>query len=453
MRNAKRSYGIDMCNGPLVPAILRFALPLALSSILQLAFNAADIIILGRFAGETSLAAVGSTGALINLLINVFTGLAVGTNVLVSNFIGARSKKDVHETVHTAILVAAVGGVGLIGLGFFLSKPLLEIMGTPEDVIDLAVLYMRIYFAGMPGFMLYTFGAAILRATGDTKRPLYYLSFAGVANVVLNLIFVLVFHMGVAGVALATIISQAISGVLVIRCLIVTEGFCQLQLKELKVNWPKLRKMMQIGLPAGIQGSLFSLSNITIQSAVNSFESLVMAGNTAANNIEGFVYTTMNSVAQASISFTSQNIGAHKPERVMKVYGRCMIIVGVVGLVVGNGAYLLGSKLLQLYTDDPAVIQYGMNRMVFVSTTYFLCGLMEVGANTMRGMGYGVLPMVVSLAGACALRILWVKLVFPLSPTQQILYISYPISWGLTALAHSLCVFRAKKIRLQHLDT
>lgn len=451
MKSSTRSYSIDMCNGPLMPAILRFALPLALSGILQLAFNAADMIVLGRFSGETALAAVGSTGALINLLINAFTGLSVGANVLVSNYIGARSEKDVQETVHTAVLVAAVGGLLLIGVGFVMSRPMLELMATPEDVIDLSVLYMRVYFTGMPGFMIYTFGASVLRAIGDTKRPLFYLFIAGVTNVILNLFFVIVLHMGVAGVALATIISQAISAILVIRCLMMTEGACQLQLKNLKIHWHKFQQMMRIGLPAGVQTSLFSVSNMTIQSAINSFDSLVMAGNTAASNIEGFVFTSMTSVSQASISFTSQNLGAHKPERIMKVYGSCLLLVSIIGLVTGSGAYLLGPKLLQLYTDDPAVIQYGLNRMSIVATTYFLCGMMEVGANTMRGMGYGVLPMVVSLAGACLLRILWVSFIFPIAPTQVMLYISYPISWGLTALAHSLCVLHTKKHKLQYL--
>ena len=290
----RKSYEMDMCNGPLLGKILIFAVPLMLSGILQLLFNAADIIVVGRFSGSHALAAVGSTSALINLLVNVFIGLSVGTNVLIAQYYGAKDRKNISETVHTSVLISLI----LVFVGVALAKPILKLMGTPDDVLNQAVLYIRIYFLGMPVTMLYNFGAAILRAIGDTKRPLYFLSIAGVVNVVLNLIFVIAFDMGVAGVALATVISQVISAALVVRCLVCMDGICRLNLKKLHIHRDKLMRMVQIGLPAGMQGAIFSLSNVLIQSSVNSFGSVAMAGNTAAANIEGFVYNSMNAVHQ-----------------------------------------------------------------------------------------------------------------------------------------------------------
>lgn len=441
----KKSYEMDMCSGPLLSKILVFSIPLMLSGILQLLFNAADIIVVGRFTGSEALAAVGSTSALINLIINLFIGVSVGTNVVTARYYGARDPDGISETVHTAILTALVGGVFLIFAGIALAKPMLEWMGTPEDVIDLSVLYMRIYFVGMPAFMVYNFGAAILRAIGDTKRPLYFLTLSGVINVVFNLIFVIVFHMGVAGVALATIISQAISAVLVLLCLIKTEGPCHLDLHHLKFHGKVLTAMLRIGLPAGLQGAIFSISNVLIQSSVNSFGSLVMAGNTAASNIEGFVYNAMNSIYQTSLSFTSQNMGAKQFKRVDKILLECLMVVAVIGIVLGNGAYFFGDKLLGIYSSDPQVIQYGLIRMSFVSATYFLCGLMDVMVGSIRGLGYSIMPMLVSLTGACLFRVIWIFTIFQMDKTLECLYVSYPISWILTAGVHLICYLLVRK--------
>ncbi|MCM1189096.1 MAG: MATE family efflux transporter [bacterium] len=432
-------YEIDMCNGPLLGKILIFYFPLMLSGILQLLFNAADIVVVGRFAGNEALAAVGSTGSLTNLLVNLFIGLSVGANVLVSRFYGAGQEKELRETVQTAVATSVIGGVLLIFVGLFASRPALALMGTPEDVIGQSVLYMRIYFAGMPFMMAYNFGAAVLRAVGDTRRPLYYLLAAGVVNVALNLLFVIAFSMGVAGVAVATVVSQAISAVLVLRCLIKTDGVYRLELNGLRLRKDKLLKMIQIGIPAGLQGSLFSISNVLIQSSVNSFGSVAMAGNTAGSNIEGFVYTAMNSFYQAAISFCGQNYGALKYRRVGRVMLICEGLVIAVGLLMGNGAYFFAGTLLKLYTPDAEVIRYGIRRMTYVCAPYFLCGMMDVMVGVLRGIGYSIMPMLVSLTGACLFRVVWIYTVFQRQRTLECLYISYPISWALTFAVHMVC--------------
>ncbi|MBQ1849128.1 MAG: MATE family efflux transporter [Lachnospiraceae bacterium] len=448
IQKKRKSYEIDMCNGPLLGKIVVFYLPLMLSGVLQLLFNAADIIVVGQFAGDEALAAVGSTSSLINLLVNIFIGLSVGTNVLVARYFGAGQKKELSEMVHTSVLTALVSGVFLIFVGFFIARPALTLMGVPEDVIDMSILYIRIYLAGMPVMMAYNFGSAILRAVGDTKRPLYYLLTAGVVNVVLNLIFVIVFQMSVAGVALATVISQGLSAYLVLRCLMKTESDYQLVLSKLHINWDKLLKMIAIGIPAGLQGSLFSISNVLIQSSVNSFGKIVMAGNTAASNIEGFVYTSMNALYQTSISFTGQNYGAKKFDRIGKILVICQVLVIGVGLILGNGAYLFGGTLLKLYTDNPEAISYGVRRLSVICTTYCLCGMMDVIVGSIRGMGYGIMPMLVSLTGACLFRVIWIFTVFQSIHTLECLYMSYPISWALTFSVHLVCflvVFQIQK--------
>lgn len=443
----RKSYEIDMCSGPLFSKLLLFSMPLILSGILQLLFNAADIVVVGRFTGSQALAAVGSTGALINLLINLFIGLSIGTNVLVARYYGARQVKEVHETVHTAILISLVGGVAMIFIGLMFAAPLLELMGTPEDVLDQAVLYVRIYFIGMPVLMLYNFGAAVLRAIGDTKHPLYYLLISGLINVVFNLIFVIVFKMGVAGVAIATVISETISAVLVLLCLCRSDSMCRLHLSQLRIHKDKLIAMMRIGIPAGLQGMVFSLSNVLIQSSINSFGSIAMAGNTAAGNIEGFVYVSMNSIYQTALSFTSQNFGAKNYRRIDQTLLQCEMIVAVIGLALGVGAFLLGQPLLSFYTTDPQVITYGVARLSVVSASYFLCGMMDVFTGSIRGLGYSILPMIVSLTGACAFRVLWIFTIFQYEHTLFCLYLSYPISWILTAGSHFICylVIRKKK--------
>ena len=441
----KRSYEIDMCHGPVFAKLIRFAIPLMLSGILQLLFNAADIIVVGRFTGSHALAAVGSTSSLINLLVNLFIGISVGANVLLGKYCGARDFKNASETVHTAIYISIWGGVILIFAGLFLAKPLLELMGTPEDVINLSVLYMRIYFVGMPAFMIYNFGAAILRSIGDTKRPLYFLTVAGIVNVLLNLLFVIVFHMGVAGVAIATVTSEVISAVLILLCLIQSEGIIQLHLKELKFHKDKVIQMLRIGLPAGLQGMIFNISNVLIQSSVNSFGSIVMAGNTAASNIEGFVYTSMNSIYQTSLSFTSQNMGAKQYQRIDKILIQCLLIVTGIGIVLGVGAFLLGEPLLGIYSSSEEVIANGIIRLGIVSASYFLCGVMDVMVGSLRGMGYSIMPMIVSLSGACLFRVIWIFTIFQAEHTLFSLYISYPISWILTAGTHVICYMLVRK--------
>ncbi len=449
----EKNYEIDMCNGPLLGKILIFYVPLMLSGILQLLFNAADIVVVGRYAGNGALAAVGSTGSLINLLVNVFIGLSVGANVLVARFYGSGQKKELSEMVHTAIATALVSGIILVFVGILVAKPALQLMDTPEDVISQSVLYMRIYFVGMPVMMLYNFGSAVLRAVGDTRRPLYYLLIAGVVNVLLNLLFVIVFCMGVAGVAIATVISQGISAALVLRCLMRSESEYRLDLAQLTIVKDKLIKMLKIGLPAGLQGSLFSISNVLIQSSVNSFGSIAMAGNTVASNIEGFVYTAMNAFHQTAISFTGQNFGARKYQRIGRIALICEILVMAVGLILGNGAYLFSDTLLQIYAPgDEKVISYGMLRMSIISTTYCLCGMMDVMVGSLRGMGYSIMPMIVSLTGACLFRVVWIATVFQEHRTLQCLYWSYPISWILTFLVHMVCfavVYRKLRVTPQ----
>lgn len=438
----KKSYEIDMCNGPLVGKILLFAFPLMLSSVLQLLFNAADIVVVGRFTGAEALAAVGATSALINLLVNVFMGLSIGTNVLTAQGYGARNEKGVQDTVHTSIMLSLVCGVLLIVIGVFLAAPLLELMGTPDNVLGHAALYMRIYFIGMPALLVYNFGAAILRAVGDTRRPLYYLLFSGIINVILNLIFVIIFKMGVAGVATATVVSETISAGLVLRCLMKSEGMFQLHMGKLRIKKQKALQIVRIGLPAGLQGAIFAISNVLIQSSINSFGSVAMAGNTAAGNLEGFVYTSMNAVYQTNLSFTSQNMGAGNWKRMKKILGICLVFVSVVGLVMGRGFVFFGHQLLGIYSSDPEVIQYGINRMQVICGTYLLCGIMDVLVGSMRGMGYSFVPMIVSLVGACGLRILWIFTVFQWHRSLFVLYLSYPITWILTALAHTVCWYK-----------
>lgn len=435
----KKTYEIDMCNGPLFGKIILFAVPLMLSGILQLLFNAADIVVVGRFSGPHALAAVGATSSLINLLVNLFIGLSIGANVLTAQCYGAKDDKNMSETVHTAILVSIVSGVILIAVGMFLAKPLLSLMATPPEVLDSAALYMKIYFAGMPAMMAYNFGAAILRAIGDTRRPLYFLFVSGVVNVIFNLFFVIVFKMGVAGVALATVISQVISAVLVLRCLMKSEGSYRLELKKLHIYQDKLIRMARVGLPAGLQGAIFSISNVLIQSSVNSFGSIAMAGNTAAGNLEGFVYTAMNSIYQTALSFTSQNMGAHNYKRIRKILGICLLTVSVIGLVMGIGTALFGNQLLSIYSTDPEVIAYGERRLIILCVPYLFCGLMDVTVGSLRGMGYSFMPMVVSLLGACVFRVVWIFTVFQWHRSLFTLYISYPISWALTATVHLIC--------------
>ncbi len=429
-------YQINMTEGNILPKIIKFSIPLMLSGMLQLFFNAADVIVVGRYAGDEALAAVGSTGALINLLINLFIGISIGASVLMGQAIGARDYNDAQDSLHTAMLTGLIGGVIMIFVGQFVSRPMLELMQTPDDVIELSSLYMKIYFMGMPGFMLYNFGAAILRAAGDTKRPLYYLFVSGIINVVLNLYFVIVLKMSVDGVAYATIISEAISAILIVICLMRSDGYLNLSLRKLKIDGKKFIEMLKIGIPSGFTGIVFSVSNMLIQSSINSFGKLVMAANTAASNLEGFVYNAMNSIYQTALAFASQNMGAKKLDRVDDVLKKSLLVVSGVGLFFGVGAYLLGEILLRLYTPNQEVIDIAMLRLLVISTSYFLCGIMDVYSGVIRGMGFSFTPMLVSMFFVCAFRVFWIYTIFERFHEQWVLYISYPVSWTITIIAY-----------------
>ncbi len=540
--SGKRSkYEIDMCNGTIMDKLISFSLPLMLSGILQLMFNAVDIVVVGRFSGSDALAAVGSTTALINMFVNLFIGISLGVNVLAARFYAAGREKEMSETVHTAIMFALISGIvmSFVGIGcakivlqwmdtpdnvidmstlymritvhtaimFALisgivmsfvgigcAKIVLQWMDTPDNVIDMSTLYMRIYFVGMPFFMLYNYSAAVLRAIGDTKRPLLFLIISGMINAGLNLILVIVFHMGVAGVAIATVIAQFISCVLVLRCLWNAEGSYQLRFSKLTLKSFYLKQIFQVGIPAGIQSVVINFSNVLLQSSVNSFGSIAMAGYTAANNIFGFLYVAVNSVTQACMSFTSQNYGVAKKKRMDRVsiamagytaannifgflyvavnsvtqacmsftsqnYGvakkkrmdrvliDCVILSVVVALVLGGGAYIFGDKLLRIYTSDSEVVRCGMQILLYTTVTYFMCGLMDLLPGSMRGMGYSLVPMILSIVGTVGMRIVWIYGVFPSHRSLDVLFISYPASWIITILMQVVCfVFVRKKV-------
>lgn len=443
----EKTYSIDMCSGSILPKLLKFSLPLMCSSILQLLFNAADVVVVGRFCGEHSLAAVGSTVSLINLLTNLFIGLSVGANVLVARYFGAKEEKHLHDVVHTAVALSIASGVILTVFGVVFTKQILIWMQTPEEVLDLAVTYLRIYFLGMTVTMIYNFCSAILRAVGDTKRPLYYLMYAGVINVILNLFFVIVCNLNVAGVGLATVISQCVSAVLIIKCMMKEKEGYRLCLQDIRFHGRYVKKILQIGLPAGLQGTIFALSNVVIQSSVNSFGAVVMAGNAAASNIEGFVYVAMNAFHQAAVSFVGQNMGAGKFGRINKIAVRSLICVIVTGCLLGNLAVLFGHPLLSIYSSKEEVIADGMVRLQMICGMYALCGMMDVMVGILRGLGYSVMPMIVSLIGACGLRLLWIFTIFQIPDfhTTKMLYLSYPVSWTITFMVHVICFFVVRR--------
>lgn len=430
---------MDMTTGSILPKLLLFAIPLMLSSILQLLFNAADVVVVGRFEGENALAAVGSNGALINLIVNVFMGLSIGANVLIARFYGAGAYKDTSDAVHTTIALSLAGGLFFGVFGAVFAKTFLVWMGSPAEVLPLATVYLRIYFIGMPFNMLYNFGAAVLRAVGDTQRPLIYLTLAGVINVVLNLIFVAVFGLGVAGVALATIASQAVSSILVLLCLIRSEGAIHVDIRKLRIDLNLVGQLAKIGVPAGLQGMCFSLSNVLIQSTVNSFGNIIMAGNSVSANLEGFHYTAMNAMYQSAITFTSQNVGAHKHVRIRKICVLSVLAVTVIGIVVGAIFYVFRMPLIGLYSSEPEVMAAAASRLTLFAATYFICGIMDVLCGALRGLGNTVAPMIVSVLGACAFRIFWIYCILPFNHTLSMLYLSYPVSWIITGGVHALC--------------
>lgn len=431
-----KSRSMDLVHGPMLSGIIQYTIPIILSSVLQLLFNAADLMVVGQFCGSISVGAVSSTGAITNLIINLFVGLSIGAGVCVAHAMGSRQDEELHRTIHTAIPVAILSGILLTVIGVVLSRPLLVWMQTPADVLPLASTYMTIYFAGMTFTLLYNFGASILRAAGDTKSSLIYLTVAGVLNVILNLVFVVLFHMNVAGVALATIISQAVSAVLVLRELMHRPDACRFIPKQSHIHMEPLMKMIRIGLPAGVQGCMFSISNVIIQSSVNSFgNSALIAGNGASANIEGFVYTSMNAVSQASVNYVGQNLGAHRFDRIRKSLGVCLGLVTVLGITMGGLAFLFSEQLLGFYiTDSAEAIAFGQLRMLWICAPYFVCGLMDVVTGALRGLGKSLLPMLVSILGVCVLRIFWIYTVFqiPQYHTPDCLYASYIISWTVT---------------------
>ena len=445
---------IDMCEGPLLGNVLRYTIPIVLTGVLQLLFNSADLIVVGWFCGHESVAAVGATGALTNLIINLFIGLSVGAGVTVAQAIGARRDGDIEETVHTAVPVSVLSGVVLTAIGLLLSRTFLAWMGTPDDVIGLSTVYMQLYFCGMAPCMLYNFGAAILRAAGDSRSPLIFLSIAGALNVVLNVIFVVFFDMNVAGVALATTLSQTLSAALVLIALCRRTDACRFTFRRMKIHKTALWRMVRIGLPAGLQGSLFSISNVLIQSSINSFGSVAMSGNAASSSIEGFVYTSMNAVQQTAMNFAGQNVGALHYDRVRQVLRVCMACVTGIGLGLGLIAFFLGRPLLGIYiTDSPEAIRLGMERMGYIVLPYFLDGLMEVATGTVRGMGYSMAPTIATVMGICVFRVAWIWWIFPAHRTLETLYVSYPISWILTFVTEYLMfLYYFRKIRLRHAD-
>ena len=434
-----------MCNGTIMDKLISFSFPLMLTSILQLMFNAVDIIVVGRFSGSQSLAAVGSTTALINIFTNLFIGISLGANVLAARYYAAGRDKEMSEAVHTAIFLALISGLIMAVVGIGASRFALTLMGTPDDVIDLSVLYMRIYFMGMPFFMLYNYGAAILRAVGDTKRPLFYLIAAGLANVILDLLLVIVIPLNVAGVAVGTVASQMVSCILVLRCLYRTEGSYQLRFSRLTIKSEHLKMIFQVGVPAGIQSTVINFSNALLQSSVNSFGSTAMAGYTAANNIIGFLYSGVNAVTQACMSFTSQNYSVGKPKRMDRVLVNCIILTVSVSAAMGIGAYAFGGQLLKIYTSEADVIRCGLEVLSITTVPYFLCGIMDLFPGAMRGMGHSGVPMILSVIGTVGTRIVWVYLLFPHHRSLYFLFISYPASWILTIIMQAVCFYFVRK--------
>lgn len=438
MSSKTKQYEMDMCSGPILRKMLMFALPLMLSSILQLLFNAADIVVVGKFAGDNSLAAVGSNTALINLLTNLFIGLSIGANVVAARHYGAKAWDDLRRTVHTAMLLSMLSGALLLVLGVIGAEQMLIWMQTPEEVLPLATVYLRIYFLGMISTMVYNFGSALLRAVGDTKRPLYFLLCAGVINVILNLLFVIGFQMDVMGVAIATVISETVSALLVLRCLVKEKGGIHLELRAMRIDRKKMLQILRIGLPAGFQGVVFALSNVVIQSSVNIFGNIVVAGNSAAANLEGFVYMAMNAFYQTTLSFVSQNYGAGKQKRINRIVLLGEACVIVTGTLLGNMVVFFGNDLLQIYSNNPEVIAAGMVRLHYISMIYALCGIMDVMVGALRGIGYSIMPMIVSIVGVCVLRLIWLATVFQIPEFHKIetVYLSYPVTWILTSLVY-----------------
>lgn len=440
-----KRYSLDMTSAPFLKKIFIFSIPLILTGLLQLAYNTADVVVVGRFAGSEALAAVGSTGSLINLLLNVFIGLSMGSGVMVARHIGSQDEERVHNCTHTAMLLSLLSGIFIGIFGFFMSGKLLVLMGSPDDVLPLATLYLKIYFTGCPGSVVYNFGSAIVRATGDTKKPLIILASTGLVNVALNLILVIFFHMGVSGVAIGTIVSQYLSAIMIVIHLTKMNNACRLHFNKLRINKTELLKIIQIGLPAGIQNSLFSVSNVIIQSTVNSFGSVAMAGIAAGSNYDSYIYTATNAIAQTTMTFSSQNMGAGKYENIGKIYRYCITITVIIGVVMGALGTVFSEFIVGFFSTDKDVIAIGAQRLALVMPFYVFCSLMDVAAGQLRGVGESFKPMVFSLLGACGVRLFWIYAILPLNRTLIFLYWAYPISWFVTFVIQSTLYFFVKK--------
>lgn len=451
LASLRRSQPVDMLHGPLLAPIIAYTVPIMLSGLLQLMFNAADVAVVGRFAGDNALAAVGSTGSLTSLITNLFIGLSVGTNVVAARARGAGDDRQLSRVVHTSMLLGFICGAALSVIGVIFAPMFLEWMGSPDGVIQLATVYLRIYFCGMIFSMVYNFGSAILRSIGDTKRPLMYLTISGALNLLLNLLFVIVFGMDVDGVALATVISQAVSAVLVVICLIRSHGAIRLDLKRMRIHKSEFKDIVRIGLPAGVQSMTFSVSNVMIQSTINSFGATQVAGNAAGANLDCFVNMAMNSFYQSCISFVGQNYGARRFDRIRKILKTCLSCVFCVGLVLGVGVWLMGDKLLYIYTTSADVVAAGMIRLTWVSLPYVLCGLNDCVVGALRGMGYSITTMLGSIAGICGLRLLWVLTICRIPPyadMAHMVYVSYPLSWLVTLIFQSsMFVFAMRRLK------
>ena len=439
--NTGSKYHIDMTHGPLLGKIILFAIPLILTNALQLMFHAADLIVLGQFAAPEAMAAVGATNGLTTFMLNLFFGLATGVNVLTARYAGARDGRNIARTVHTSMSVAFYGGVVMALIGILISRPMLRLMATPEQVLDKACIYMWIYCAGLPFVIIYNFGAAVLRALGDTRRPLLFMVIAGLTNVLLNLFFVLVCRWDVAGVAAATKISNVVSAVLVLRVLTCARDSSRLFWSRLKIHRETFRELLVVGLPAGIQGCCFSISNITIQSTVNSFGPMAIAGNTSSQSLEGLINTCCGAFYNTAISFVAQNHGAKKYKRIVRSIFLCAVCVMAAGMIFGWGFYYFGRSLIYIYNPNPEVIKWGMIRLKILLLTYFLCGFMNIATGALRGLGHSIKPTVVNLLGTCLFRVAWVIWIFPLSPTMNMLLYSYPVSWILVTLINGVILY------------
>ncbi|MBQ8497836.1 MAG: MATE family efflux transporter [Clostridia bacterium] len=460
IRKRRTTYEIDMLNGPLLSKIIRFSVVLTMTNVLQLLYSAADLIVIGRFSGsETAVAAVGATNALVSLIVNFFIGLSVGVSVLVARGYGTGNRKSVEQVVHTSMTVALICGLIVMTVGLCFSKTFLVWMGTSEAILDQSTLYLMIYFIGAPFNTIYNFGASILRSTGDTKRPFYFLSLAGLVNVVLNLIFVCIFHMDVAGVAIATVVSQMLSAVLILICLMKQDGMCRFEIRKMRIHGEVLGEILRIGLPASIQNTLFSISAVMVQSSVNFFDVTYAApgtapytsGSSAANNIEGFVYTSLNSFQHAAMSFTGQNYAAGKYNRTRKILHCCIFSSLIVALVLGGAAILFGKQLLSIYVPgDAEAIAYGYQRLVVLCSTYALCGFMEVLVGQLRGLGRSMVPMLISVIGICGLRVFWISVVFAMTHDWIILFLSYPVSWIITIAAQFISYYLIQRKLPKH---